>query len=123
MKRALIVVDHGSRVAAANALLERIASRLRERSEYASVIAAHMEIAEPDLAAAFKACVAAGANTVTVVPCFLASGSHVSEDIPRLVREAAAPFPDIAWSLGEPIGFDERLIEIVLDRAHNAERS
>lgn len=120
MKRALIVVDHGSRVAAANELLERIAARLRERGDYDLVSAAHMEIAEPSISRAFADAVAAGANEVTIVPCFLASGSHVTEDIPRLAREAAAPFAHVAWKLGAPIGFDERLIEIVLDRASAA---
>lgn len=120
MKRALIVVDHGSRVAAANELLELIAARLRERGDFDHVTAAHMEIAEPSISRAFADAVAAGANEVIIVPCFLASGSHVREDIPRLSREAAEPFPHVAWKLGAPIGFDERLIEIVLDRASEA---
>jgi len=120
MKRALIVVDHGSRVAAANELLERIAARLRERGDYDVVAAAHMEIAEPSISCAFADVVAAGASEVTIVPCFLASGSHVTEDIPRLTRGDAEPFPQLAWKLGAPIDFDERLIEIVLDRASEA---
>jgi sirohydrochlorin ferrochelatase len=116
-KKALIVIDHGSRIERANRLLEEVAERLRARGEFAIVAAAHMELASPTLMEAFDACVAAGADEVVVVPYFLAGGSHVSNDIPRLAEEAAARHAGVRWKVTEPLGLDDRLVEVVLDRA------
>lgn len=119
-KTALILIDHGSRLERANQLLEQIVEGVRARGGYPIVAAAHMEIAEPNLATAFAACVQAGAIEVVIVPYFLAEGSHVTHDIPRLAKEAAARSPGVVWKLAEPLGLDERLVDLVLDRATEA---
>ena len=117
---ALILVDHGSRLAEANQLLESVAERMRARGEFSPVAVAHMGLAPPTLADAFAACARAGARRDVIVPYVLAAGSHATGDIPRLAREAAAPFPDIAWALAEPLGLDDRLVDLAADRARAA---
>ena len=57
---------------------------------------AHMELAEPSIATAFDACVAAGATTVVVAPYFLGPGRHWDSDIPALAAAAAAVIPGSA---------------------------
>lgn len=126
-RRALILIDHGSRAAEANALLERVADLVRARAlggdDFAVVQIAHMELAPPDLHEAFDRCAAAGASEIVVVPYFLAPGRHASEDIPRMAREAAAAHPGIAWRLAAPLGLDDRMADLVLTRALEATRS
>ena len=117
MKRAILLVDHGSRREEANAQLEALAERVPERI----VRAAHMEIAAPDIAAGIDACVAAGADEIAVVPCFLWPGAHIQEDVPRLVREAAARHPGLRVRVGEPLGLHPKLVDVVLERAGEAE--
>lgn len=117
----LVLVDHGSRLEEANRLLETVAARARTLApEYAAVEPAHMELATPDLAEAFARCVAAGAESVVVVPYFLAPGRHASEDIPRMAAEAAARHPGVSWSVAPPLGLDDRLVEAALARARDA---
>ncbi|HEX2880290.1 MAG TPA: CbiX/SirB N-terminal domain-containing protein, partial [Polyangiaceae bacterium] len=61
--RAIVLVDHGSRHAAANQTLLDVAELLR--AEVGSdwlVVAAHMEIAPPSVADAIADCVAQGAT-------------------------------------------------------------
>lgn len=119
-RTALILIDHGSRLERANKLVEEIAEMLRARGEYPIVAAAHMELAEPTLAQAFDSCAEQGAEEIIVVPYFLAGGKHVSSDIPALAREAARNHPQVAYRLAEPLGLDERLIDLILLRAGSA---
>ena len=86
MKRAILLVDHGSRRPEANALLEAVAELVAERVPDVIVRCAHMDLAEPDIAAGIAACAAAGADAIVVHPYFLGPGNHTTDDIPRLVR-------------------------------------
>ena len=82
-----------------------------------------MELAAPTLAEALERCVSAGADEVVVVPYVLTPGRHTTGDIPRLVEEARAAHPNVAVRLAEPLGFDERLVELVAARAQAARES
>ena len=121
MKRAIVLVDHGSRVAEANALLDRVAERLRERVPERIVRTAHMELAEPSLDQAIDACVAAGAAEIVVHPYFLAPGRHSREDVPRLAAAAAARHPGVRVSVSEPLGVHPGLVDAVLERVSACE--
>lgn len=117
---ALILVDHGSRFEAANRMLEELADRLRARGHYARVEAAHMELAQPDLPAAFDRCANHGARRLVIVPYFLAPGRHASRDIPALCAEAAARHPQVEWCIAAPLGIDDRILDVVETRARQA---
>ena len=116
MKRGVLLVDHGSRRAEANQLIERVAEKLRARCPDDFVAVAHLEIAEPGIAEGVAACVAAGVTELRVHPYFLAPGAHASRDIPERLREAAARHPGLTVSLSEPLGVDEKLVAVVLAR-------
>jgi sirohydrochlorin ferrochelatase len=113
---AVVLVDHGSREAEANALLEGLAARLRERLPGRTVQAAHMEISAPTIAEAVDACVAAGAREIVVVPFFLSPGRHVREDVPRLAAEAAARHRGVSVRIAGPVGLHPAMLEILLER-------
>ncbi len=116
---ALVLVDHGSRAADANAVVESAARDLAARSgdRFVAVMAAHMELASPSLAEAFASVVAAGAETVVVVLFFLGPGTHSRRDIPALVAQAAAQHPGLQVVVSEPLGHDPRLVDLALIRA------
>ncbi len=119
-ERALLLVDHGSRRAEANAQLEALAELVAARAGDGAIVrVAHMELASPSIAEGVAACVAAGAREVIVVPCFLAPGRHVIEDLPRLVAEAIASDANegVRWRVSEPLGVHPLLAELVLVRA------
>ena len=120
MSRAILLVDHGSRRDDANALLEEIAIAMRRRKPDAIVRTAHLEIAEPTLGDGIDACAADGATEVVVVPWFLGPGRHSSRDIPEQVAAARSRHPRLRVRVAEPLGFDERLIDVALERAARA---
>jgi sirohydrochlorin ferrochelatase len=125
VKRALLLVDHGSRRPEANARLEELAATLREAAPDRFVALAHLELAAPDIAAGVDACARAGAEEIVVLPCFLAPGRHAGEDLPREVRSAARRHPGlrvrIAASLGEQPGLARLLLELA--RESEADRA
>jgi sirohydrochlorin ferrochelatase len=106
MSTALIIVDHGSRAADSNELLETVVKRFRARfwDEFSVVEPAHMELAEPSIALAYSRCVDAGARNIVVVPFFLGPGKHWTTDIPRLAAEAAGRYAGTTVRVAAPRG-------------------
>jgi sirohydrochlorin ferrochelatase len=112
----VILVDHGSRRAESNQLLEEMAALYAARSGRPIVEPAHMELAQPSLAEAFDRCVARGAELVVIHPYFLLPGRHWDEDIPRLAAEAATRHPGIRYLVTAPLGVHPGLADVVEDR-------
>ena len=112
----LLLIDHGSRRAESNLQLEDMAQRVQRMRPEALVAAAHMEIAPPDLAAAFAALVAQGAKRILILPYFLSDGRHLTQDIPQLAAAAAANHPGITYSIGSALGPHDALAALLLER-------
>jgi sirohydrochlorin cobaltochelatase len=116
-RTAVVIVDHGSRSAAANTVVEDLARLVQSRAgQRARVCFAHMELCEPSLPAAIDACVVAGAGVVIVQPLFLAPGKHAAQDIPALVSDARRRHPHVEFQLGRVIGADPLLAEVLWAR-------
>lgn len=118
-KRALILVDHGSTVQEANDLLVKITERIRESggSGFDIVRHSHMELSEPTVSQAFDECVSLGAEEIVVHPYFLTPGRHSTQDIPRMVEEAASSHSGVAYTVTEPLGVHDKIIEVILERS------
>lgn len=111
----LVVADHGSRRSEANDQHVRFIRSWPPDPRYVAVEPAHMELAEPSIARAFDACVAAGATTVVVAPYFLGPGSHWDRDLPALAGEAAARHPGVHYLVAAPLG-PHPLLRAVVDQ-------
>jgi sirohydrochlorin ferrochelatase len=120
VSRAIVLVDHGSRRSEANAQLEALAARVREREPGTLVATAHLEVEPPDIAEALAECARAGALDVVLLPWFLSPGRHTAEDIPRSVARACARHPGLRVRIGEPLGLDPRLVEVAMARIAEA---
>lgn len=119
--RALLLIDHGSRRAEANALLDEIAEKVRARLGNGAIVEpAHMEIVEPTVAQGFARCVEQGATLVVAHPFMLARGRHVHEDLPRLIAEAAASHAGVRFVLAGPLGSHDGIIDAVVERCQAA---
>jgi len=120
VKRAILLVDHGSRRAEANEQLAAVAAQVAARLPDAVVRCAHMELAGPDIATGISDCVAAGASEIVVHPYFLGPGNHTANDIPRLVRAAAERHPGVEVRISEPLGLHPKIVDVILDRVESA---
>lgn len=112
----IIIVDHGSRRKESNLMLNELVDMFRERTGYAIVEPAHMELAEPSIQDAFNSCVEQGANRVIVSPFFLLPGRHWSQDIPSLTAEAAKEHPAVSYMVTAPLGLHPQLVDVMNDR-------
>jgi sirohydrochlorin ferrochelatase len=112
----LILVDHGSKKSAANDQLLDVVDLFKRVAGASIVEPAHMDLAEPTIEQAFDRCVAQGATLVLVHPYFLAPGRHSTTDIPRLAAHAAAKHPGIPCHVTQPLGLDEKIIALILQR-------
>jgi sirohydrochlorin ferrochelatase len=116
--RAILLIDHGSVRAEANHMLSCVANLLQQMvGESVLVRHAHMELAEPSIAKGFGECVTAGATEVIAFPYMLSPGKHVTRDIPRLVQEAAAHYPQTSFRVTPAFGVHEKLAELIAARA------
>jgi len=116
--KGILIVDHGSVRREANDMLVCMANLLQTMAGPEVVVRyAHMELAEPDIAAGFTECIRAGATDVTVFPYMLSPGRHSTTDIPRMVSNAAKAYPHVVFNVTPAFGVHEKLAELVLERA------
>jgi sirohydrochlorin ferrochelatase len=118
MKNGIIIVDHGSRRAESNEMLEEVARLFAQRfaEMYDIVEPAHMELAEPSIGTAYAKCVDRGATRIVVCPFFLGPGKHWTGDIPRITAEAAEKFPQTEYHVTMPLGIDDLILELLAKR-------
>jgi len=114
----IILVDHGSRRAESNQLIETVAQAFQARyaDHWSIVEPAHMELAEPSIAAAFARCIERGATEIVVLPYFLGPGRHWTSDIPELTAAAANSFPGISFRIAPTLGLDDLMLELLQKR-------
>ena len=120
MKTALLLIAHGSREPDANADLYHVVAEMLRRGPYAIVEPAFLELAEPNGAEAGRRCVEREAERVVILPYFLSAGVHVRRDLTDIRDRLASRFPQVEFTLAEPLGRHPLLIDIVAERARAA---
>lgn len=116
----LILFSHGSVLCGAGETLRAHAERLRARPEFGVVEIGYLNYSKPTFAEAVARCEEAGASRIIVVPYFLVPGKLVTIDLPRVIAETQRAWPNIAFLIAEPIGYDEELADAILEVATTA---
>ena len=113
--KALIIIDHGSRLKAANDMIFDVVDMLRNKNKDIIIEGCHMELAEPDIATTFTKCVELGATHIIAQPFMLSPGRHSTSDIPQLVDDIARKFPNISYEVKPHFGTHEKMPDILFD--------
>ena len=116
-KHALLVMVHGSPRPESNADMFAVVDLVRQRNIYPIVEVGFMECNEPTIPQAIEACVQQGATRVVAVPYFLHAGTHVANDLPELLEEAGRKYPDVEFLMGDYLGREPLVIDVLRDRA------
>jgi sirohydrochlorin cobaltochelatase len=109
--KALILFAHGARDPGWAEPFERLAARVRGAAPGHEVRLAFLELMSPDLAHAVSELIAGGARAISVVPIFLGQGGHIRRDLPRLIGELRARYPDVKIESASPAGEEESVLE------------
>lgn len=122
LQKAVIIMGHGSRMPGADNGMERVAQSLAKRFPDVMVDTCSMSMLGPRFGEVFDACVARGAREIIVIPYFLHFGAHMQEDIPKILLEKATESPDVKIIMGNNLGFDEKLVDIIEKRFRESEK-
>ena len=114
--KGVLVIAHGSRATETEATLDRVVSMVREKLPEALIECAFMEFSDRTIEKGLSALAEKAVTEIKVVPYLLFMGIHMKEDIPGMVAKCAAAYPGLAVTMGEPLGADERLADILVDR-------
>jgi sirohydrochlorin ferrochelatase len=116
---ALILVAHGSRKASSNEEVKSLTGELEALlgEKYALVTAAFLEFTAPSLEEGMLSCVEKGATEIVILPYFLASGNHVTRDIPEAVQKVQTSHPQVKITLKEHIGSASGMVSLLSDMA------
>jgi len=118
--KAILLVAHGSRRVESNTEIAQLTKRLalRAKSEFDIVEHAFLELCDPLIPDGIQSCIENGATTISVVPYFLARGTHVANDIPEQVAIKQAQYPDMDIHITEYLGTSDELVDVLLKLAN-----
>lgn len=119
MKRAAIILAHGSRLEAANEEICSIVDQLQKIDAGMIYGPAFMSFGEPDLSGAIEEMVSRGVQDIVIMPFFIGLGSHISRDIPELLKREKSKHPHLELKVTEPLAGHPGLIDIILDRVRD----
>lgn len=122
----IILVGHGSKESHNKEVVEHFAEKLKSRYPY--VRCAFVQINEPSLKESLMEAVKSGIKKIVVQPVFLTRGVHVDYDLPRILGLAPGERSGILEILdekvevviSEPMGKDDRIVEVLVDRIEEA---
>ncbi|MEQ1882181.1 MAG: CbiX/SirB N-terminal domain-containing protein [Burkholderiales bacterium] len=114
---AIILFAHGARDPEWAAPFRRMVARIRQSRPGLRVELAFLEFMQPALAEAVAGVVADGADSITLVPLFLAQGGHLKQDLPRLLEDIRQDYPGAQIEVTQAIGDSQVLTDAIADWA------
>jgi sirohydrochlorin ferrochelatase len=76
-----------------------------------------LEFTTPSLEESILACIDKYASEIVILPYFLASGNHVTRDIPEVVEKIQVSYPQVKITLKEHIGSATGMVNLLSDMA------
>jgi len=114
-KRALILFAHGARAASWATPFERLCDMTRERLPGVDVSLAFLELMSPRLPEQVALLAAQGVEELTVVPVFLGQGGHVLRDLPQMLDELRAAYPQLTIKTAGAVGEAPEVLRAMTD--------
>lgn len=114
--QAVLYVSHGSRVKETRQEAMAFMERVHQNIDVALHETCFLELASPDIGEGIDSLVEQGATAIAVIPVLLLSAGHYYEDIPDEVKKSISRYPDIRFTYGKPLGVQDRLVEILVER-------
>lgn len=118
--KALLIISHGSRRKDSNDEVRRLTDRIRENAgpAFDRVECAFLEISSPQLDSAIADLVDEGATEIIAFPYFLSAGTHVHNDIPRIINDEKAYYPQVHFEILPHLGALQGISTLILNHIY-----
>ncbi len=114
--QAVLYVSHGSRVKETSHEAMAFMELVHQKVGISLHETCFLELASPNIGEGIRSLIEQGATEIAVVPVLLLSAGHYYEDIPDEVKKSAVRYPDIRFTYGKPLGVQERIVDILVER-------
>lgn len=104
-KNATIILNHGSRNEESNKQFKSLISQINKKNS--KIYGAFLEYGKPKFERVVKEIINRNIIEITIFPLFLFGGYHVREDIPEKIIELKDQYPELNFTLMEPLGLRE----------------
>ncbi|MCP5265800.1 MAG: CbiX/SirB N-terminal domain-containing protein [Burkholderiaceae bacterium] len=116
-RRAIVFFCHGSRKPQWREPFDRLLAEFQRRCPDTPAALSFLELMTPGLPETIEAMVSQGARKVTVVPLFLAPGSHTRVDLPAMLDAARVRWPEVGFDAIESLTEDDQIRHAIVERA------
>lgn len=124
-KIGILAIGHGSRMPYNNQVVTEIATMIQKKHPEFIVKAGFMEMSTPSVEEALLSFKGTGVTKIAAVPVFLASGVHITKDIPHILKldpvtnQGKVMFDgkEVIIVYGKPLGSDELVADLIFKRA------
>ena len=120
MKKAVVLLGHGSIRESANIEVRAMWAMMQEQLPDLDIRGSFVEVAEPALEQVIEQLANEQVEQIVIVPMFLTRGNHLSNGIPRILDAMAEKYPNIKIDLTKHLGADPLLAEIIKNRLREA---
>ncbi|HHU69042.1 MAG TPA: cobalamin biosynthesis protein CbiX [Thermoanaerobacterales bacterium] len=120
MDKVLLILSHGSKAESITEITYKMRDSISAKNLYSDVKVAFMEFNSPSIPEAIADICKEGAAEIIALPMFLYKGNHILHDIPKELKKAREENPYVTIYMADPIGFDERIADILIERAEGA---
>lgn len=128
-KKAIILVGHGSSMPHNKEVVSQLAQKVGASGSWDAVSYSFMNMSTPSIQDAIDmVCRDEDVTTVVMAPVFIAPGVHIKEDVPAIlglgpgekVKKKAVYGIDRTFFYSDPFGADDRLAQIINERAEDS---
>ena len=118
-RTAILLVGRGSSDPSANSNVAKLARLLWEKIRSRWMEFCFIGVTEPSYPEGIVRCLALGAKKIYVIPYFLFTGVLIKR-MKEVLEEFRTKHPDVEFHLGDYLGWDRRLVNVLLDRMREA---
>jgi len=127
-KIGILAIGHGSKLPYNKEVVSGVADNIAKKHKDIVVRVGFMNMDEPSIEEALASFAGTGVTTIAAVPVFLASGVHITKDIPKILgfegdsNQATIQIDgqDVKVVYGKPLGSDEMIADLIFKRAQEA---
>lgn len=118
--KGILLFGHGARNPEWAQPFHRIRDAMLARDPAALVEPGFLELLRPSFDEGIDCLVRQGATEIIVVPIFMAAGSHIKKDLPRMAADAMDRHGGLSISLAAPVGEAAPVLTAMADYALSA---